>query len=79
MDDVEQSLNNHRTNGLFYTHVSLRNPKGKFNYDRYDLEDFWDKYLKYNHNDKNSTGIAEKTSTLFTNFSRCRFEKEVRG
>lgn len=45
--------------GLFHTHVSLIEPKGKFQLSRNKIEEFWDKYYLDIKNGK-KLGIAEK-------------------
>jgi phage/plasmid-associated DNA primase len=45
------------TDGVFHTHVSLIKPRGKFQFNRQALEEFWDVYCE---NKEGVYGIAEK-------------------
>jgi P4 family phage/plasmid primase-like protien len=60
---IENILRNHYVddNSLFQTHVSLIKPLGKFQFNRSDLEEFWETYCKLIDEDENAVvGIAEK-------------------
>ena len=47
---------------FFHTHVSMGEIKGKYQFNRQDLEEFWKVYSKAIHNNPNTiTGIAEKS------------------
>jgi P4 family phage/plasmid primase-like protien len=58
---IQQILRDHKVKGVFHTHVSMGQIKGKYQFNRQDLEDFWKIYSK---NIKESPdvhiGIAEK-------------------
>lgn len=63
MDDlaIKKLLRENTVDGIFHTHVSLIKPKGKFQFNRQTLENFWDLYCTYISIDENPTiGIAEK-------------------
>ena len=57
--NFKKLLLQHTANDYFHTHVSMVNPKGKFHFDRYDVNEFWNHYMK---DIKSGTilGIAEK-------------------
>ena len=57
---VENLLKNHYVDGVFHTHVSMVQPKGKFQFNRQSLETFWDKYCKRIKDKSTILGIAEK-------------------
>ena len=58
---IEEILRNHYVDGTFHTHVSMIQPKGKFQLSRDGLEAFWDIYCQKIQNDDNAmVGIAEK-------------------
>ena len=60
MDAIQKILINHRTDGMLYTHVSMCNIKGKYQFDRNSLETFWQVYCDLNHKNSNFIcGIAE--------------------
>ena len=49
---VEQILRNNYVDGVYHTHVSLVQPRGKFLFNRQKLEEFWDVYCeKINNKD----------------------------
>lgn len=51
----------HFVNGAFFTHVSLVNPKGKFQFNRKDIDLLFDEYNDTIYSDKDFiVGIAEK-------------------
>jgi P4 family phage/plasmid primase-like protien len=58
---VEQILRKHYVDGVFHTHVSMVQPKGKFQFNRQGLENFWDVYCEYLLTNKEAIlGVAEK-------------------
>ena len=58
---VEQILREHYVDGVFHTHVSMVQPKGKFQLNRQKLEDLWTAYCDKITNETNPiVGIAEK-------------------
>lgn len=58
---VEQILREHYVDGVFHTHVSMVQPRGKFQFSRQKLEDFWNIYCKRISEDRDAiVGIAEK-------------------
>ena len=61
--NVEEILRQHYVDGVFHTHVSLLQPKGRFQFGRKDMDILWDIYcsrLQSNDTNKNAVGIAEK-------------------
>ena len=61
-NSIEEILRNHYVAGTFHTHVSMIQPKGRFQLSRDGLEAFWSIYCKVvNENfDDTIVGIAEK-------------------
>ena len=58
---VEEILRIHYVDGVFHTHVSMVQPRGKFQFNRQELENFWEAYCDRLQNDKNCIlGVAEK-------------------
>jgi len=58
---IEKILRQHYVDGMFHTHVSMVQPKGKFQFNRQGLEQFWDVYCKRIADDSSAiVGIAEK-------------------
>lgn len=58
---IEQLLRDHYVDGVFHTHVSMIQPKGKFQFDRQGLEDFWTEYSNVLETVNNPLiGVAEK-------------------
>ena len=58
---VEQILRDNYVEGVFHTHVSMVQPRGKFQFNRQKLEDFWVIYCNRINDDKTSIlGVAEK-------------------
>ncbi len=58
---IEKILRQHYVDGMFHTHVSMVQPKGKFQFNRQGLEQFWDVYCKRISDDNGAiVGIAEK-------------------
>lgn len=59
---VEKVLYKHYSESLFHTHVSMIQPKGKFQFNRQGLEDFWEVYCDMLKNVKDPiVGVAEKS------------------
>ena len=58
---VEQILREHYVDGVFHTHVSMVQPRGKFQFNRQKLEEFWEVYCNRIVEDKDAiVGVAEK-------------------
>jgi P4 family phage/plasmid primase-like protien len=58
---IQQILRDHKVKGVFHTHVSMGQTKGKYQFNRQDLEDFWKVYMKTIHESPETcSGIAEK-------------------
>lgn len=58
---VEQILHHHYADGVFHTHVSMLQPRGKFLFNREVLETFWEAYCEKIIEEKEPmVGIAEK-------------------
>jgi P4 family phage/plasmid primase-like protien len=58
---IEKILKDTYTDGVLHTHVSLIKPKGKFQFNRQNLEKFWDLYCKLiEENNDPMVGVAEK-------------------
>lgn len=61
ISSIERILRKNYVEGVFHTHVSLIHPKGKYQFNREGLEDFWTEYSNLINNEEESTiGIAEK-------------------
>lgn len=59
---IKKILKSNQVDGIFHTHVSLCCPKGKFQFNRQTLEEFWDSYCTIiKSNPEYITGIAEKS------------------
>jgi len=59
---IKKILKSNQVDGIFHTHVSLCRPKGKFQFNRQTLEEFWDSYCTImKSNPDYITGIAEKS------------------
>lgn len=58
---ITNILKNNYAEGVFHTHVSMHNPRGKFNINRHDMEKLWDLYQKEIDEGK-KYGLAEKPS-----------------
>lgn len=56
---MENILKTHYTDGIWYTHVSMIQPKGKYQFNRESLEKFWESYSDYIKTEP-IIGIAEK-------------------
>lgn len=58
---IKKILKTNHVDGIFHTHVSLIRPKGKFQFNRQTLEDFWEAYCNFiQSNEDAMVGIAEK-------------------
>jgi len=58
---VEKILREHHVDGVFHTHVSMVQPRGKFQFNRQKLEDFWSAYCKKIVDEEDAIiGVAEK-------------------
>ena len=58
---IQKILREHYVEGMFHSHVSVIQPTGKFQFNRQDLEVFWDVYCKKLYENKELVvGIAEK-------------------
>lgn len=58
---IDQILRENYVDGVFHSHVSMIQPKGKFNFTREKLEKFWDVYCNNINTDKDIiVGVAEK-------------------
>ena len=58
---LRQILQKYRVDGVFHTHVSLVHPKGRFNFNRQGLEEFWETHAQVLAEKKDPVfGIAEK-------------------
>ena len=60
---ISQNLENYRVSNNMHTHVSMISPKGKFQLNRQNLENFWDIYSELMINNKDIdiiSGVAEK-------------------
>lgn len=66
---IRKILKQNYVDSVFHTHVSLIQPRGKFQFNRETSEEFWEKYCELitNNNDKEGdfplVGIAEKPQT----------------
>jgi P4 family phage/plasmid primase-like protien len=64
MEQLKKILKLNYNESVFHTHVSLITPKGKFQFNRQALEEFWDCYCTVIHSDDNPIiGVAEKSQT----------------
>jgi P4 family phage/plasmid primase-like protien len=58
---IKKILKSTHVDGIFHTHVSLIRPKGKFQFNRQTLEEFWEAYCNFISTDPDPIiGIAEK-------------------
>ena len=57
---IEEILRNHYVDGVFHTHVSMLQPKGKYSFNRQGLETFWDTYCQTINDGQKMLGVAEK-------------------
>jgi len=59
---IEQILRTHYVDGVYHTHVSMINPVGRFQFNRNDIETFWELYCNKLKNEEDPIiGIAEKS------------------
>ena len=60
-DEIISIIKNQRVDGVFHSHVSMIHPKGKYQFNKQQLDNFWDKYINIIYNNKNTIcGMAEK-------------------
>lgn len=58
---IKKILKTNHVDGIFHTHVSLIRPKGKFQFNRQTLEEFWEAYCNFiESNEDPVIGVAEK-------------------
>jgi P4 family phage/plasmid primase-like protien len=58
---IQKILREHKVKGVFHTHVSMGKTRGKYQFNRQDLETFWKVYMKTMHESPETcSGIAEK-------------------
>lgn len=58
---IKKLLKDNYHDGIFFTHVSQITPKGKYQFNRQTLEEFWEYYCKLIYNEEDPViGIAEK-------------------
>lgn len=57
---IESILRQTYTDAIYHTHVSMMDPKGKYQFNRTILEDFWRAYCDNIENNNFNYGIAEK-------------------
>lgn len=58
---IEEILYNNTVDGVIHTHVSMIHPKGKYQFTRQKLEEFWELYMTKIYEEKECIiGIAEK-------------------
>jgi hypothetical protein len=58
---LEQILRSHYVDGVYHTHVSMINPVGRFQFNRQDIETFWELYCdKVQNEEEPMVGIGEK-------------------
>ena len=61
ISSVEQILRENYVDGVFHTHVSMLQPRGKFQFNREKLESFWEVYCAKILEDEDAiVGVAEK-------------------
>jgi P4 family phage/plasmid primase-like protien len=61
LSSINNILRKHKVKGVFHTHVSMGDIKGKYQFNRQDLEKFWDVYMKTIHESPDTCiGVAEK-------------------
>lgn len=68
MERIKRILRENMQDGVFHTHVSLINPRGKFLLNRSQIEEFWDVYcsmvdcdLSFDDSEFPTFGLAEKS------------------
>ena len=57
---IEEILRNNYVEGAWHSHVSLVQPKGRFNFNRIGMENLWDIYCNSIKNENCIVGLAEK-------------------
>lgn len=58
---IQKILREHKVKGVWHTHVSMGHTKGRYQFNRQDLEEFWKVYGKAIHESPDTiSGIAEK-------------------
>ncbi len=58
---IKKILKTTHVDGIFHTHVSLIQPRGKFQFNRQKLEEFWNAYCDFIYSNEDPVvGIAEK-------------------
>jgi P4 family phage/plasmid primase-like protien len=60
MNDVKKILKENYVDSVFHTHVSMLRPKGKYQFNRETLENFWKYYSDLIQDENAVIGIAEK-------------------
>jgi P4 family phage/plasmid primase-like protien len=60
MEQITTLLKHNRVDGIFHSHVSMINPKGKFQFNSTAMEEFWPTYCSLAQDEKAVVGIAEK-------------------
>lgn len=59
---IEQILRSHYVDGVYHTHISMIQPKGKFQFNRTDIETFWELYCDtIKKEDDTIVGVGEKS------------------
>lgn len=59
---IDKILREHKVKGVFHTHVSMGQTKGRYQFNRQDLEEFWKVYGKTIYENPDTIiGIAEKS------------------
>ena len=59
--ELKQVIQKYRAESVYHSHISMINPKGKFQLNKQQLENFWEVYMKLvNENPQTISGIAEK-------------------
>lgn len=62
MESIERILKNHYVDGIYHTHTSMIEPLGRFQFNRNDIEIFWELYCDKIYNEKDPiVGITEKS------------------
>ena len=58
--NIAKYLKNFYSDGIFYSHVSMIKPRGRYLFNREELENFWDFFGKYTKDSKKKVGLAER-------------------
>ena len=62
MGSIEKILKSHYVDGIYHTHTSMIDPIGRFQFNRNDIEIFWELYCDKIYNEKDAVvGITEKS------------------